>query len=323
VSKRRSDRLAAANRLARELALVTLAWSCALASVPALAHAQQQPAPAAASPACTAATTHERDHRLVWNEAWPRFRPIGYVVTSASVLSAVAVTLFLHPTKPHWTGGVLFDDAARDTLRARDPGVRDAIRLASDITLITTVAQDLLIDGALIPLADGSPDVAAQLSLMNTTALSLNILVTTVLKAVGRERPLIADCRKNPNFDPLCNSQAYESFPSAHSGTAFTAAGLTCVHHAYLPIYGSGAGDSAACIGSLTLATATGLFRVVGDRHYASDVLVGAAIGFSIGYIYPWLMHYRFGNSLERVEQAATWGVLPAPPYGLQLAGQF
>lgn len=323
MSKLGASCVAPAKRRASALALVTLACGCALQSVPALAHAQQQPAAVAASPTCTTGATSDSGHRLVWNEAWPRFRPIGYVVTSASVLSAVAVTLFLHPTKPHWRGGILFDDAARDALRARDPGVRDAIRLASDITLITTVAQDLLIDGALIPLADGSPDVAAQLSLMNATALSLNILVTTVLKAVGRERPLIADCRNNPNFDPLCDSQAYESFPSAHSGTAFTAAGLTCVHHAYLPIYGSGAGDAAACIGSLTLATATGLFRVVGDRHYTSDVLVGAAIGFSIGYIYPWLMHYRFGNSMQRVERAATWGVMPAAPYGLQVAGEF
>lgn len=34
-------------------------------------------------------------HRLVWNEDWPRFRPIGYLATSASVLGALAVTFFM------------------------------------------------------------------------------------------------------------------------------------------------------------------------------------------------------------------------------------
>jgi membrane-associated phospholipid phosphatase len=307
-------------QLTRELALVTLACTFAFSCVLARAHAQD---PEPAIP-ITASET-ESAHRLVWNESWPRFRPIGYVVTSASVLSALAVTLFLHyPDEPRWQGGILFDDAVRDGLRARDPDTRDAIRIASDLTLATVLVQDALIDSLLIPFADGSPDIAAQLSLMNATALSLNILVATLLfKAVARERPLIQDCKKDPNFDPLCDTGSYASFPSSHTSTAFTAAGLICVHHAYLPIYGGGGWDDGACIGALTFATATGLFRIIGDRHYATDVLFGAAIGFSLGYIYPWLLHYQYGNPMKHVERAATWGVMPAAPYGLQVAGEF
>jgi hypothetical protein len=96
-----------------------------------------------------------------------------------------------------------------------------------------------------------------------------------------------------------------------------------------LPLYGGGPWDMAACIESIALATATGMFRIVGDRHYATDVLFGAAIGFSIGYIYPWLFHYRYGSDPpvegrpNDRQSVAAFSVMPAPPYGLSIAGMF
>lgn len=262
--------------------------------------------------------------RLVWNESWPRFRPIGYALTGASLVAAVSVTFLIHyPDHPRASGGTLFDDAVRDGLRARDPGARDAVRAISDITLGVAIAETALLDCLILPLADGSPDVAAQLTLMNAQAFSLSILITTLLsKAVARARPTVADCKRDPTFDPLCKSSTYASFPSFHTSTAFTAAGLTCVHHAYLPIYGSKPWETAACAESIVLATATGVFRIVGDRHYTTDVLLGAAIGFSLGYVYPWLLHYRF-DAESRASRSASWAVLPTVPYGLALAGSF
>ena len=55
--------------------------------------------------------------------------------------------------------------------------------------------------------------------------------------------------------------------------------------------------DLAAC-GVLLAATAgTAISRVVADRHYFTDGLMGAAIGFGAGYGLPWLLHYRYGSS--------------------------
>lgn len=262
---------------------------------------------------------------LRWHDNWPRFRPIGYALTSVSVLSAVAVTLFIdYPDDPRWRGGILFDDAVRSGLRARTPWLRDSVRLASDITMISNIVQVGLVDGFILPLARGSPRVAAQLSLINAQAFALNVLISTLwFKLVARERPLWQDCQKDPSFDPLCKVGTYASFPSSHTSTAFTAAGLTCVHHAYLPLYG-GDWDAAACVQALTLAGATGLFRVIGDRHYLTDVLMGAALGLGVGYLYPWLFHYR--DEAETPQPTAartetTWTVLPAPPYGLAIIG--
>jgi membrane-associated phospholipid phosphatase len=292
----------------------------ALCSAPVRADAGQVadmvPPTAAASPG----------PRLRWHEDWPRFRPIGYALTAASVLGALGVTLFIdYPDDARWRGGILFDDAVRGALRAHDPAARDAIRRASDFTLISNIVQVGLVDGIILPLLDHSPRVAVQVSLINAQAFALNTLIATVLfKVVARERPLVADCRRDPNFDPLCKVGSYAGFPSSHASTAFTAAGLSCVHHAYLPLYGSPAGDTAACAGAIGLATATSLFRVIGDRHYLTDVLFGAALGFSLGYVYPWLFHYR-ADAPKPLQKAAaaggvTWTVLPTPT-GLTVSG--
>jgi membrane-associated phospholipid phosphatase len=286
-----------------------------------------------AQAAPTEATAAPSPQQLVWHSEWPRFRPLGYGLTALSVVGALSATFLVpYPNEPRWTGGILFDDALRNALRARNPGLRDGIRIASDITLISTLVHVAVIDSVVIPLVKHSPDVAWQLSLMNAQAFSLNILIATLLfKTVARARPSYAQCQADPHFDSLCDTGQFASFPSSHTSTAFTAAGLTCVHHQYLPIYGGGPWDTTACIGSLTFATATGVFRLIGDRHYTSDVLMGAVVGFALGYIYPWLFHYRQTGPDSSARAAATpdalrWGVVPGvsgAPYGLSLSGEF
>jgi membrane-associated phospholipid phosphatase len=247
----------------------------------------------------------------------------------ASIAGALAVTLFLpYPKEPRWVGGIILDTDVRDALRARTPALRDGIRLASDVTLIASVVQTVLIDGLLLPALDQSWFVMWQLTLMNAQAFSLNILVATLLfKAAARARPLYAECAVDRNVDPLCDSGSFASFPSSHTSTSFTAAGLTCIHHKYLPLYGGDPWDSAACASSIVIASATGLFRIVGDRHYLSDVALGAAFGFSLGYFYPYLFHYQY----EEDDSAASsptmvWGLLPGAqqtPYGVSVMGMF
>jgi membrane-associated phospholipid phosphatase len=267
--------------------------------------------------------------RLVWNPAWPPFRAIGYALTAASVAAAVAVTVLIpYPDEPRWVGGIIVDTAVRKSLRARSPGLRDGVRLASDITLIASVVQTGLIDGFLIPAVDGSWYVAWQLSLMNAQAFALNTLVGTLLfKTAARARPSYAECAVDRNFDPLCDSGSFASFPSSHTSTTFTAAGLTCIHHKYLPLYGGYPWDSAACASSIVIASATGLFRIVGDRHFLSDVILGAAFGFSLGYLYPYLFHYQYGEDKPAASSAtAAWGLVPGAqqtPYGVSMLGMF
>lgn len=71
----------------------------------------------------------------------------------------------------------------------------------------------------------------------------------------------------------------YKSFPSGHTATAFMAAMM--MHKEY--------GDRSPwySISAFTVATATGISRILNNRHWLSDVLAGAGIGIlstELGY---------------------------------------
>ena len=85
------------------------------------------------------------------------------------------------------------------------------------------------------------------------------------------------------------------SFPSGHVAESFISAGLSCANHAYVPLYGGGFWDGFACARDVTLATADGVLRIMGDRHWATDVISGGGLGFAFGYAMPVLLHYRVG----------------------------
>lgn len=253
---------------------------------------------------------------LAWNPAWPKFRPSEYVVTGvAGVASLGAFFLLSAPSKPRWTGGILLDDTLRDELRLRSPRLRDTARSLSDVTAITTVVVAVGVDSVVVPLLRHQPDVAEQLVLMDAESFALSALITTVMfKTIGRGRPSYADCQRDPSFDPLCNSGNTASFPSGHTNASFTAAGLSCAHHLHLALYGNTLADTLTCAGEIALAGATGGLRVVGDRHYATDVWTGAIIGFAVGYGMPTLLHYGKAGSGSEAS-------LTAQPIGTSFPG--
>jgi membrane-associated phospholipid phosphatase len=241
-----------------------------------------------------------RRRRLAWDPAWPRFRPLEYVATG--VAGAGALLLFeFGSVADHakWDGPVLFDKPVRNALRQRGAKTLTNLRSVGDVLTITPVVYVVAVDSLLVPAIDGNADVAWQMTLMNAEAFSLSgLFAWSMFATVGRARPSHRECVAGTVDDPLCKTGTFADFPSGHTTTAFTAAGLTCVHHAHLPLYGGGAADVAACVASLAVGTGAGVFRLLGDRHYASDVIVGAGVGFAIGYGLPSLLHYR-GRSLN------------------------
>jgi membrane-associated phospholipid phosphatase len=166
-----------------------------------------------------------------------------------------------------------------------------------DVLWLSGTAMPFVIDLPVVLLAHRQPQVAWQLLMMDLEANAVAGFITDALfVSSGRGRPSYPRCATDPNYDSLCGLTANNaSFPSGHVLGIATAAGLTCIHHKYLPLYANRAADAGVC-GFMVLATAvTGVTRVVADRHYASDVVVGAAIGFGAGYGLPWLLHYRAG----------------------------
>jgi membrane-associated phospholipid phosphatase len=98
-------------------------------------------------------------------------------------------------------------------------------------------------------------------------AASAGVIVTLVKEAVDRARPAVG----NPWLDPVGVIPSSASFPSGHSATAFaTAVAVGLVYpRLRVPL--------------LLLAALVALSRVYLGMHYATDVVVGSALGAAIG----------------------------------------
>ncbi len=86
------------------------------------------------------------------------------------------------------------------------------------------------------------------------------------------------------------DSSARTSFPSGHTTNAFVAAEFMHQEYKHLSPWYS--------VGAYSMATATGVLRMVNNRHWLSDVLVGASIGMAstkvVYLVYPWVKQQIF-----------------------------
>lgn len=188
----------------------------------------------------------------------------------------------------HWRGGILFDESFRSAIRLGAVEDQEIARTISDITLGAVVLQAALLDAALVPAIRGDGDLVWRAEFAHALALGITISGGEIVKRlVGRARPYERDCDADPSRHGCDASDLFHSFYSLHSGVAFTSAGFSCAMHLDRGLYSDLGADASACGVSLALAASTGILRVVADRHYLSDVLVGAALGFLVGYLMP------------------------------------
>ena len=104
--------------------------------------------------------------------------------------------------------------------------------------------------------------------------LSLNGIVTDIVKmTVRRQRP-DSYFKTRENAD-----DSFRSFFSGHTSTTFAIGTSNAI------ILSKTYPDKKKLIwfGNLSLAAATGYFRMAGDKHYFSDVIVGGIAGYMIG----------------------------------------
>lgn len=191
------------------------------------------------------------------------------------------------PSSNHWRGGILFDEDFRAAFRLAEVGEQETARTISDIALGATILT-AGVDGSIVPLAQGNTDLAWQAQFAHALALGITMSGGEVVKRMtSRARPYERECAARPERAGCRDSDTFESFYSLHSGVAFTSAGFSCSMHLSRSLYGDLAADATSCAISLAMATTTGLLRVLSDRHYLSDVLIGAALGFLVGYVVP------------------------------------
>ena len=255
---------------------------------------------------------------------WRRFSTEEYVVTGAAMAMSVGA-LLIKPSPGRWNGGVLVDEDARRQLRLDDYLAERRARDASDVLLAATLATPVLADAvATAGWYHRSPDVAQQMLLIDAEVLAVTTGVHgLVAGVVSRERPYGRNCgtELSPESLECRRNERYRSFFSGHSATAFAGASLMCIHHQELSLYGGGVPDAVACGAGYAAATATATLRVVGDMHYVSDVVVGAAWGTIAGLGLPWFFHYRVADADSR-RSTAELHLVPYPG-GISFGGTF
>ena len=250
----------------------------------------EAPAAASATPAPTREHTGEP---LAWK--WSRFSAADYVITATGAGITLASAIIKPRPQHSLSGGILFDEAARNALRPDGIQTRYQFRDASDVGLSLAVTWPFFADALTTAWwYRGSRDVAEQMALIDLEALAIAGAVHGVTNVfVSRERPYGRTCGGElPNEAIDCDgSTHYRSFFSGHAAFSFTGAALICTHHFQNELLGA-PWDALSCVGGYAVATTTATFRVVSDVHYTSDVIFGALVGTVIGYGVPFL-HYR------------------------------
>ncbi len=242
-----------------------------------------------------------------WKPSWRRFSANEGVATIGLTVGSYILERRLdNPGHALLPGAVpLLDDPVRWALRGRDAKTQIAFERISDLGYRGMALFPYVVDVGIVALGvHRNADVAAQMALIDAQSLTLaGVTQLFASRVLGRERPYEQDCRGpgSRTTSRECLSAAdHKSFYSGHTAAAFTSAGLVCVHHQYIPLYGGGAPDAWACTWALTVATATGFLRLGTDAHWASDVIVGAGVGWLYGYLMPRFMHYDTPASRAR-----------------------
>jgi membrane-associated phospholipid phosphatase len=169
----------------------------------------------------------------------------------------------------------------------------------------------------------GHIERAADLAVHGTEAVVVGLGTSFALKAMlGRARPYISADTNPRNFGlgRGFNSADYESFPSGHSTAAFAAAAAVSSETAeWWP-------RTKWVIGPVmyTGASLVGLSRMYEDKHWASDVVMGAAVGVFAGLKTVRFNHTHVGNRIDRWllgrGKNASFQLLPTGDRGIEIS---
>lgn len=110
--------------------------------------------------------------------------------------------------------------------------------------------------------------------------LSTDLLASTMMAGIVNGLKYGFDRRRPTNPETGLPANNRPSFPSGHTATAFMGATLLAHEYGHRSIW--------APIAGYTFATTTGILRILNNRHYVSDVLVGAAIGIVTAELAYW-----------------------------------
>ena len=166
-----------------------------------------------------------------------------------------------------------FDETARSgsqELAAKGDldGSMNFFRGYGEVTYIAPASAVVYLGG----LAAGSEPVRRVGKELLQSLLYSGIVTTTLKTILGRSRPEMNNGAFS--YDPFKFEESNYSLPSGHTTIAFAVSSVLAAE----------IDNTYASIGLYTLASLTGFSRMYNDKHWLSDVFLGAAIGASTGY---------------------------------------
>jgi membrane-associated phospholipid phosphatase len=256
----------------------------------------------------------------------------GIITGSAAVLwigSEAFLKKELAPNPCRWCDR---DAEGRDTLNGLDrwgrglagstQAARDRADSWSNILDFGVLPAGVLGAQALLVNANGADSriYFQDATIILESAMLAAVLNQTVKFIVGRERPFVhvlPESEKGLTAHPTDNNM---SFFSGHTTLAFSlvvAAGTVSEMRGYRHstwIWAVG----------LPLAASIGLLRMGADKHYLTDVAVGALVGSAFGLAVPLLLHPRQeGGTTATGPARGPRMQMAASPAGIVLSGRF
>ena len=155
-----------------------------------------------------------------WPASWKRIGPVETAAIGGLGLGALLLEVVVKaPSNARWDSPILFDDSARNALRAGSATGRSRAATASDFGYLGLPIYAVGVEAGLVTwLGKDKADVALQLGLINVEAIAINALLSRVTQTtVGRSRP-----------DAQPGNSDNTAFFSGHTSTAFTSASALC-----------------------------------------------------------------------------------------------
>lgn len=131
---------------------------------------------------------------------------------------------------------------------------------------------------------------AVRVSLNSAKAFVLTTAFTYAIKYLTHRHRPNQDNPANPNlWEGPFGSFDYDAFPSGHTSAAFAIATVFASEYRdkiWVPVL------------AYIMASGAGLSRIYDDKHWASDVLFGAALGYGIGKLVYWSSIHKHNITL-------------------------
>ncbi|MBR4374661.1 MAG: phosphatase PAP2 family protein [Treponema sp.] len=194
----------------------------------------------------------------------------------------------MHVNRQEYYGEIYDKDDVNAFDRFFMHGYSKSLHAVSNITLASLLVSPAL----LAPLSDRSLWLTEGIMYAETLLIANGLKELTKL-CVTRIRPYMYYGMDSAPEDKIADGDFASSFFSGHSTMAFASASF--LSYTFCSLFPDSSMKIPVVAGSFSLAALTAVLRVLGGNHFATDVITGAVVGSSVGFLVPFL-HRTHGN---------------------------